>query len=222
MHRLRLHHGGRNLNILVMVIYGVLALWVFVIAYILAQHIVSKMLEGTPDRVSKYYADKTLGKKFVDMKDRLIQYTLGTRVLKVDVSFQKYQTMQDSVAGTWSEGYSRYDRWTSDATEDLQRQGYLKVDGLYDSIVYSGVPVFMRINNAKIFDVHVKDANGNFLYSQDTAATLHDSMTSNATQNFLKGMNRVAWQTMDLQKIVMIAIIGVGAIFGMYMLGFFH
>lgn len=198
---------------------GILALYAVLIIYIIAQRHIAGKLAHAPDRESKYYEKPTIMKKFADMKDRGIQWTLGERMIKVDVSLQKYQTFQDCVKGTWSEGYSRYDRWTSDSAEELQKQGYLKVDGLYDSIVYWGVPVYMRINNASMFDIHVKDAEGNFIYSQDTAATLHDSMTSNATMAFLKGMNRIAWQAMDMQKIIMIAIVGAGAIFGLYMLG---
>lgn len=209
------------MNYLALLIYGLVGLYAFIIAYIAAQHFVTKWLETKPDKVSKYYEESTLGKKFVDMKDRLIQWTLGQRKIMVDVSFQKFQTMQDAVAGTWSEGYSRFDRWTSAKTDELQRQGYLKIDGLYDSLVYWGVPVYMRINNAKLFDVHARDKDGNYLYSQDTAATLHDTMTSNATQSFLKGMNKVSWQTMDMQKLLMIGLLGAGVVFGMYMLGFF-
>lgn len=80
----------------------------------------------------------------------------------------------------------------------------------------------MRIHNAHKFDVrHATDADGILIYSQDTSATLHDAMQSNATQDFIKGMGKTSIASMDLQKILMIGILAVGAFFGMYMLGVF-
>ena len=46
-------------------------------------------------------------------------------------------------------------------------------------------------------------------------------MQSTATQDFIKGMGKVAMSSMDLQKLAMIGIIAVGAIFGLFMLGVF-
>lgn len=193
----------------------------FVLVFFVVQKYTLKHFEKYPDTTQDYAATPTISKKLHDMKMRGLHWTLGQRVIKVDIKFTKYQTLENRLSGTYSQGYDRWDRWTNDRNEDLQARGYLRVDGLYDSLVFWGVPVYLKITGGKVFDVAAKDELGQYLYSQDTAATLHDSMTSNATKEFLKGMNKIAMQAMDVQKLFMILLIGAGAIFGMYMMGFF-
>lgn len=115
----------------------------------------------------------------------------------------------------------RTDRWSNISPEELQRSGYKKVTGLYDSIIWWGVPVYIQIYGGKKFDIRERNDQGELLYSQDSAATLHDFMQSKATMNFIKGMSKTSLPSMDLQKLGMIAILGAGAVFGMYMLGVF-
>lgn len=113
----------------------------------------------------------------------------------------------------------RTDTWTTMSPEALHQAGFKKVTGLYDSLIWWKVPVYLQIHGAKKFNIKERNEAGALIYSQDSAATLHDFMQSKATQNFIKGMGRTAVSSMDMQKIGMIAIIGAGAIFGMYMLG---
>jgi hypothetical protein len=118
--------------------------------------------------------------------------------------------------------YLRVDKWTDESPAVLRANGYKRAVGLYDSLVWWGVPVYIRIDGGKTFDVrHAVDELGRLKYSQDTAGTLHDSMQSTATQDFIKGMGKVAMSSMDLQKLAMIGIIAVGAVFGLFMLGVF-
>lgn len=86
----------------------------------------------------------------------------------------------------------------------------------------SGVRVVMRVTGGYVFDVHQRNERGERLYSEDTAATLHDVMTSTATEAFLKGMAKATAPAITMQQILFIAIIAAGAIFGLYMLGFFR
>ena len=44
-------------------------------------------------------------------------------------------------------------------------------------------------------------------------------MISNATRDFMKGLFKTSLPTMDLQKIGLMALLAVGAIFGLMMLG---
>lgn len=115
----------------------------------------------------------------------------------------------------------RMDRWTEEKKSMLRLKGFTKVNNFagYDSIAWWGVPIYVKFNNFHQFDIHVKDAQGNFIYSQDTAGTLHDEMVSNATWDFIKGLFRAALPSIDLQKMAMIAILGVGAFFGLMMMG---
>lgn len=126
------------------------------------------------------------------------------------------------VAGKKGAYYSRSDRWTQATSDELHSEGYLpgvRVPG-YDSIEWSKQKVYVRLLNFQQYDIHVKDdLTGRYLYSQDTPSTLHDEMTSNATQDFIKAMFKTTLPKMDVQKIIMIAILGVGAVFGLMMLG---
>lgn len=116
----------------------------------------------------------------------------------------------------------RQDIWTDESMEELQNRGYVVADHLYDTMAMSGVPVVMRVTGGYVFDVTQRDENGNLLYSQDTAATLHDVMTSTATANFLKGMSKAQSPQITKQQLMFILIIAAGALFGLYMLGFFR
>ena len=167
-----------------------------------------------------------------DYKNKAILYRIKQRFnnrmrgsckrIKVDMWVQEYASPRMVVEGIKSWGYFRRDFWTEEPPEQLNKDGYLKCTGLYDSILFWGVPVYLRVHNLQQFDVHAKDPDtGRFLYSQDTAATLHDSMTSSATKDFIRGMAKTTMSSMDAQKMIMIAILGAGAFFGMWMLGVF-
>lgn len=117
----------------------------------------------------------------------------------------------------------RMEYWVDTKKKDLGIQGYKPVKGLHDSIMWIGVPVYMIVENGRAFEVpEDKDENGNYLYPQDTAETLQDYASSSATSKFIAAMSKAqSLGTMDLQTIIMIVIIGVGAIFGMHILGVF-
>lgn len=143
------------------------------------------------------------------------------RRIKVDMWVKEYASPRMIVEGVKSVGYFRQDKWTDEPAEQLNRDGYLKCTGLYDSILFWGVPVYLRVHGLHQFDIHATDDAGRFLYSQDTAATLNDAMTSSATKDFIKGMAKTQMSAMDTQKIIMIAMLGAGAIFGLWILGVF-
>lgn len=117
----------------------------------------------------------------------------------------------------------REEYWVDTKRKDLGTMGYKPVKGLHDSILWFGVKTYMIVENGKMFEVpDSRDENGNYLYPQDTAETLQDYASSSATQKFIAAMSKVAaLGTMDLQTIIMIVIVGVGAVFGMHMLGVF-
>lgn len=118
---------------------------------------------------------------------------------------------------------TREEYWVDTKSKDLGSLGYKPVKGLHDSIIWMGVKTYLIVENGKAFNVpQTKDEYGNWEYPQDTAETLNDYASSSATQKFIAAMSKVATLgTMDMQTIIMIVIIGIGAVFGMYMLGVF-
>lgn len=115
----------------------------------------------------------------------------------------------------------RCDKWTDEDKASLQSKGYRPIKGLNDSILWLVVPQYAKLSNLKKFDVRQCDKYGRPLYSLDTAGTLNDSMKSDNDAKFIKGMGKAALPSMDLQTIIMIVIIGAGAIFGLKFLGAF-
>lgn len=111
--------------------------------------------------------------------------------------------------------------WTDAPTDQICRMKYKTAKGFNDNILFLFISQYARLHNFRCFDVQQKDSNGIPIYCLDTASTLNDAMVSESDKAFLKGMSRVALQSMDLQTIIMIVIVGVGAIFGMHMLGIF-
>lgn len=111
--------------------------------------------------------------------------------------------------------------WVDWKTETINDQKYKLGKGFEDSLLFAFVPQYVRIHNLDCFDTSIKDPAGQFIFSQDTASTLHDAMMSQSDMQFRKGMSKIGMQTMDIQTIIMIVIVGVGAIFGLHMLGVF-
>ena len=136
------------------------------------------------------------------------------------ITVEMWQKM-DIIGGKRGAYYSRSDRWTQATSAELHELGFLpgvRVPG-YDSIQWWRQPVYVRVLNYEQFDIHVKDDQGHYIYSQDTPSTLNDEMTSNATRDFIKAMFKTTLPTMDVQKLIMIGILAVGAIFGLMMMG---
>lgn len=115
----------------------------------------------------------------------------------------------------------RSDKFTDLPQSEICSKGYKIGKGFHDNLMWMFVPVFVKLNNFTKFDITVKDKNGYFLYSQDTAGTLNDSMVSDNDAKFIKGMGKAALPSMDLQTMIMIIIIGAGAVFGLHVLGLF-
>ena len=150
---------------------------------------------------------------FADLKERLDHCRERVRI---DIT-EKYMRVGDEEGAF----YDRHDYWTELTSDELHQLGYLPAVRMpgYDSIQWWRQKVYVRLLNYKQFDIHVKDESGQFIYSRDTPSTLHDEMTSNATQQFIKAMFKTTLPTMDVQKIIMMALLAVGAVFGLMMMG---
>lgn len=154
---------------------------------------------------------------FYILKMIIVCHWIKGMVLKVDLIGKP-----DVLGSGKDPKYRRVEYWTNEPTHILRsKYDYKKAIKWYDSLLWAGVPVWMRLSNLEQFDIHVKDKNGKFIYSQDTSATLHDVMTSNATITFIKQMAKTVMSKMDIQTMVLMAIVGVGAVVGLHYLGIF-
>ena len=176
-----------------------------------------------------FFKKKTKYPRYVDPRREYTESTiLGDLTERFKRRTMKGEKIYIDLSGytEWVDGnpvffYHRVDRWTERSSSELRLKGYERVTNMpgYDSLIWWNCPVFIRLQGFKQFDIHVKDANGNFLYSQDTSGTLHDEMISNATRDFMKGLFKTSLPAMDLQKIGLMALLAIGAIFGLMMLG---
>lgn len=171
------------------------------------------------DAVHEYTDDGII----YSMSQRIKYRTFGGERIVVDLYAKKvYPRVEDRLGDNPVFRYERKDAWTQRSAEELHADGYHRADGFYDSILWWRVPVYVKLHGLRKFDVRAAvDEKGVPLFSQDTSATLHDVMQSSATQDFIKGMGKTSLSAMDTQKLIMIAIIGAGALFGMWMLGVF-
>ena len=118
--------------------------------------------------------------------------------------------------------FIRFDRWTTESKDTIVAKGYAPCVGMHDNLLWIGIPQFIKIVHGEEFDISQTDKNGQFIWSQDTPATLNDAMSSEADKDFFRGMGRAhTLLNMDIQTITMIAIVGVGAIVGLWFLGVF-
>ena len=112
--------------------------------------------------------------------------------------------------------YDRTIRFSSDPPSVLRTVGYVEAKNFLDSIRFSGFAVWVRFSN---FDL-LQDPEGR--ESLETSSTLQDFYYSQAATNFIRGMTTgVKLPPMDLQKIGVLAVLGVGVFLGLYFLGVF-
>lgn len=169
-----------------------------------------------------YHWRPTLSRIVYTAKMRMRAMLHKTPRLKVDIYVKEYQTYAMRLEDRKATGYYRRDYWTDESPAELNTAGYLECTGLYDSILFMGVPVYLRLHGLEQFDIHVRNPDtGKFIFSQDSSATLNDAMTSTATKDFIKGMAKTSLSQMDTQKLIFLALIAVGAVFGMWALGVF-
>ena len=168
------------------------------------------------------YADKSV---LYNLMSRFYHYSYKHEKLRVTFELHDdtfYHWNGQEMEKRTYQSLDRLDEWTSESKEGLNKEGFRRVTGLYDSMIWAGVPVYLQIHGARCAQDRVRsetDNHGQLIYSQDTAATLHDFMQSKATQNFLRGMAKTQMSAMDTQKIIMIAILGAGVLFGLYIMG---
>lgn len=160
------------------------------------------------------------GSLFNDLIERIKISRYKNVKLLIYLEFEQVMVPQGyGIAPVLQDSIKRTEFFTSEPTKNIARQGFRRCVGFHDNIAWWGVKQYVKIIGGETFDIHEKDKNGNFKYCQFNAVNLHDNMKSNATMDFIKQMGKARMlQKMDLQKIAMIAIIALGAMFGLFLL----
>ena len=142
---------------------------------------------------------------YLNVRHRMI----NKRVLVVDI-IAKHSNSQNK------DYYERKEYWTDTPLAVLHENGYRICEGLHDNIAWIGVPVMMKLHGFKM--IEVDDPN----FSKDTPSTLNDRMNNNLLNKFAKSLARAAAIAgMDIQKMILIAGVGIAAIVGMKIFGVF-
>lgn len=110
--------------------------------------------------------------------------------------------------------YDTYEKYTDLNEKTIMALGYLPARGYKEEFRYANTKVYVKLVGFKVYDIRNCDAP-----NLETSSTLNDYFMSDAQQNFLKGMTRITFAPLDLKKLGGVALIGVGILFGLILLG---
>ena len=160
--------------------------------------------------VEHNYTERGIVKAFKDLYECIKHFWVKKRCLVVDFTGDEIPEMPGK------QGYERKEYWTDEKSEDLHAKGYRSIEGLKNSLVWWGVPIYARLYNIRTLEITEPDA------SKDTPMTLDDRMHSNLTTKFAKSLARAtALAGMDIQKLVLMGGIAIAAFVGMKYFGVF-
>lgn len=184
-------------------------LLLFVIVFAMIAIVVLGLILPKKDCEHEYYRNDFN----YDFKMIVLHRWILKQTLKID-----FIAMPDVLGGKQKARIK--ETWTSEKTAALRElHDYHKIVGWKDSILWAGVPCYIRISNVSSFNTDVVDKAGRRIYSEDTGVTLNDKMTSNNILQFIKGLGKMMMSKMDLQTIILVALVGVGAIAALYFMG---
>ena len=162
------------------------------------------------------YQTLTAGKA---ISERLTHW--GQKII-VDIDARETPlTLDMAQAGETVPAYDRSDRWTTWPKAELCKAGYQKAEGLYDSVLWWGVPVYCRFTGVEEYDIKETDEDGRLIWSQESPSRLNDIIEGALMSKAVKGFGKIEVGKMDLQKLLMFGMIAAGAVLGMWMLGVF-
>lgn len=146
---------------------------------------------------------------FKNLYENIKHHMIHKRILMVDI-IGKHSNVQNK------DYYERKEHWVDTPKEILHENGYRICDGIHDNIAWIGVPVLMKLHGFK--ELIVEDP----AFSEDTPSFLNDRMNNNLLSKFAKSLARAsAIAGMDIQKMILIGAVGIGAIVGMKLFGVF-
>lgn len=157
------------------------------------------------------YTKRGFGKTLTDLGGTISNFWIKKRCIVCDI-IADYDVVQHK------EYFIREDYWTDESISSLHERGYRICENLpdHDNLAWVGVPVMIKFWNFKT--IEITDPDG----SQDDPMFLNDRMESNLLNKFARSLARAAALAgMDLQKLILMAGIGIAAVVGMKMLGVF-
>lgn len=115
----------------------------------------------------------------------------------------------------------REEYWTNAKASEIKRRGYKTVERLHDSIWWVRVPRYLQVAGAIKFETPktINPKTGTYDYPQHTPSILADRFQSRASDKFKKMMAKQTVRQLDSHMIMMMAILAVGCIAGMWLLG---
>lgn len=155
------------------------------------------------------YTQRGIIKAFKDLFECIWYGWIKGMRFKVDITGRNYMLKSNQ----W---YDRKEYWTDQKSEDLHATGYKSIEGLKNSLIWWGIPIYGRLQGFKTLELTDPNA------SKDTPMTLDDRMHSNLTTKFAKSLARATTLAgMDLQKMLLMGAIAIGAVIGMHYFGVF-
>lgn len=101
----------------------------------------------------------------------------------------------------------------------MRALGYIKGYNMFDNLSLWGFPVWVRF---KGFDMIDKPVDESGRANMETSSTLEDFYMSDSMDKFVKGMTTgIKLPPMDMKKMGLIAMMAVGVVLGLYLLGVF-
>lgn len=134
-------------------------------------------------------------------------------------SWIKHRVMVCDMISDWDivqqkEYVIRKEYWTDEKLKKLHETGYRRCEGLpgHDNLAWVGVPVMIKLHGFKTIEID----------SKDSPTFLNDRMSNNLLNKFAKSLARAATLAgMDIQKLLLMAGLGIAAVIGMKLLGVF-
>lgn len=106
--------------------------------------------------------------------------------------------------------YRKVMTWTTDEESQIYERGYLQAEKWMDDLRYAGVKIYVRLNH---FYLPPEP-------SRISSSILYNVYSSRSVKNFISGMTKINFPTMDLKSLGVMIPIVIGLIVGMiYFLG---
>lgn len=154
-----------------------------------------------------YTGSRKFGKMFSDGIQTFYHFWIKHHVIVCDI-IADYDLLQHK------EYFIREDYWTDEKLANLHEQGYRSCENLpdHDNLAWFGVPVMVKFHGFKTIEID----------SKDDPRFLNDRIQNNLLNKFARSLARAAALAgMDIQKLVLMAGLGIAAIIGMKIFGVF-
>lgn len=154
-----------------------------------------------------YTGSRKFGKMISDGIQTFYHFWIKHHVIVCDI-IADYDDVQHK------EYFIREDYWTDEKLANLHEQGYRSCENLpdHDNLAWFGVPVMVKFHEFKIIEID----------SKDDPRFLNDRIQNNLLNKFARSLARAAALAgMDIQKLVLMAGLGIAAIIGMKIFGVF-